>query len=478
MAKSIVAIGLSLASDSIAHENFNSKVSLLDWDIILFQPNIENFLSYAGDPFEGKPCLNDSNSFALKEQCEHWRREIKEAYEAGKSIVVFLSKLQEVYIANGEKRYSGTGRNRQTTRIVVPHNNYTSLPLTLKPINTVGKAMKLTPQGVELLGNYWTEYSAISEYSVILQEVKGKICVVTRSGDKSVGAVFQNSFSSGSILLLPDIDFVPDTFIQVKGEKRYWSPKAKQFAASFIKAILATDETLRSQTGHTPEPEWASNEMYSLRTEQSLRSELFDAERNVEEAQKHKETVVEKLNAASALRALLYEKGKGLERAIIDALRILGFEASPYKEGGSEFDVIFSSKEGRFLGEAEGKDHKAINIDKLRQLAMNIHEDLQREETIAPAKGVLFGNGYRTERPDKRSEQFTVKCITAAASSSVALVSTSELYKAVQYLSSETDNVYARQCREAILSGAGLVGMPDPPNSLSAEEASAVSVPD
>jgi hypothetical protein len=57
--------------------------------------------------------------------------------------------------------------------------------------------------------------------------------------------------------------------------------------------------------------------------------------------------------------------------------------------------VVFESEEGRLIGEAEGKDNKAINVDKLRQLSMNIHEDIQREEVTTPAKGVLFGNGYR-----------------------------------------------------------------------------------
>ena len=56
----------------------------------------------------------------------------------------------------------------------------------------------------------------------------------------------------------------------------------------------------------------------------------------------------------------------------------MGFVASPYKEANSEFDVVFESAEGRLLGEAEGKDSKAISVDKLRQLVMNIHEDLQR----------------------------------------------------------------------------------------------------
>ena len=106
-----------------------------------------------------------------------------------------------------------------------------------------------------------------------------------------------------------------------------------------------------------------------------------------------------------------------------------------------------------------------MNVDKLRQLAMNIHEDLQREEVTAPAKGVLFGNGHRLTPPLERKAQFTDKCITAATSQATALVATSSLFQAVRYLSDQEDEGYASRCRAAILAGIGLVELPEPPRS-------------
>ena len=70
-----------------------------------------------------------------------------------------------------------------------------------------------------------------------------------------------------------------------------------------------------------------------------------------------------RLNEAGSIRALLYEQGKPLERAVRNSLRVLGFSAVPFNESDSEFDVIFEAPEGRCLGEVEGKDSKAINID-------------------------------------------------------------------------------------------------------------------
>jgi hypothetical protein len=186
----------------------------------------------------------------------------------------------------------------------------------------------------------------------------------------------------------------------------------------------------------------------------------LDAERNVEEAQKRKEDLREKLKSAGAYRGLLFEKGKPLEKLVVEAMRLLGFTAAPHRDSRSEIDVVFASEEGRFIGEVEGKDNKAVNIDKLRQLSMNIHEDLQREDVTKPAKPVLFGNGFRLQPLSERPDPFTEKCQSAASTSSTALVFTPDLFWVVQYLLENSDVEYARICREALLSSIGRVTFP------------------
>ena len=462
MSKNILTVGFQLASDATQYEGFRSKISLLDWDIVLFKPLISEFLSYCGT-YQGKPSLGDTSSFQLKESCEHWRREIKQAVETGKTVLVFLSPVQDVYIDTGERQYSGTGRNQKTTNIVVPYTNYAAVPFLSKPVNATGSAMKLASLGAEVLAPFWADFGALSEYKVLLDAAVPGICLTTKNGDKPVGAIARSKSSSGTLVLLPDIDFYPDTFVKREAKKQIWTPVAHQFAARFLSSVVALDKALRSSAEVTPEPGWSTSSAYILAPERTLRSELLDAERRVEEAQRIKEELLERLKTAGRTRTLLYEKGKPLEYAIIEALRTLGFAAAPYKEANSEFDVVFECAEGRLLGEAEGKDTKAVNVDKLRQLAMNLHEDLQREEVSTPAKGVLFGNGYRFDPPAERAVQFTEKCIAAARSSSTALLATSDLFVAVQYLSEQSDSEYAKQCREAILGGVGAVALPVPP---------------
>jgi hypothetical protein len=469
MTKKILTIGFRVASDDVTSERLSSKASLLDWDIVLFRPVIDEFPAYESDTYLGKRSLSDTASFRLKEACEHWRREIKQAFENGKTIIVFLPELEQIYIATGERQFSGTGRNQKTTRIVGLYSNYAALPFALSPLNATGSEIKLVSQKADVLAPYWNEFKSVSEYKVIFsEEVKGT-SLTTKTGNRSVGAIFRSSVSPGAAVLLPDIEFSPEKFFREREGRQYWTSEAKEFAARLISAVVALDRALRSSTEVTPEPAWATGPVYALSIERSLQAQLLHAERAVEEAQKTKEDTLERLRNAGRLRALLYEKGKPLENGVIRALSLLGFQATAYKQADSEFDVVFESTEGRLLGEAEGKDSKAINVDKLRQLAMNIHEDLQREEVTEPAKGVLFGNGFRLTPPNEREAQFTQKCITAALSSGTALVTTTDLFAAAHYLSDQEDLEYARQCRLSILSGVGPTTLPVSPKPEAAE---------
>ncbi|MEX3842615.1 hypothetical protein [Paraburkholderia sp. BR10882] len=465
MSKRILTVGFALASPEVESAEFRSNVSLLDWDIVLFRPDIDEFVSSSSysDQFQGKPSLSDSVSFRLKECCEHWRRELRQAVDTGKTVIVYLPPMTEVYVDTGKRTYSGTGRNQKTTTHVALYSNYEAIPASLSPTATSGTAMKLVDRGSEILATYWGEFEKLSRYQVLLTDENVPGCVITRSGGRLVGALYRDKTSGGTLLCLPDIDFYDEKFFDDESDESEWSKIGQQFSKRFVASIVGLDKALRSSLEVTPEPTWASESRFMLASEANLNIQLLAAEKQVEEAQKRKEEISEALKSAGALRALLYEKGKALEAAIIDALRLLGFKAEPFKDSESEFDVVFECDEGRLIGEAEGKDNKAVNIDKLRQLSMNIHEDFQRDEITVPAKPVLFGNGFRLQPLGDRGDPFTEKCHSAAGTASTALVFTPDLFPPVQYLVAFPDSGYARACRQAILSSTGRVTFPAAP---------------
>jgi len=191
--KKIISIGFDLASEDVQHEDINSGISLLDWDIVLFKPALLNRNFYISDHYLGKPALDDEDSPKFKQYCQHWRREIDDAISNGKLVIVFLSELEEVYVATGEKTYSGTGKNRQTTRMVSLTSNYSSIPVELLPVATKGKVVKLLPKGTEYLSAYWKEFSALSFFNVVLSGEKIKPILQTKVGDKTVGAEYRKT---------------------------------------------------------------------------------------------------------------------------------------------------------------------------------------------------------------------------------------------------------------------------------------------
>lgn len=294
-ARRILTVGLELAAADTQYASFDSKLSLLDWNIVLLKPGIAEFYSYGDDSYKGKRSLSDSGSFRLKECCEHWRREIRQAFETGKTIIVYLPPLEEVYVDTGQRSYSGTGRNRQTTRHVEIYTNYQAIPATIAPVNASGSAMKLVAKGAEVLAPYWAEFESLSSYEVLLTAEKVPACITTRTGDKPVGALYRSKSSSGALLLLPDIDFYADKFVKTKGDKPEWKPAASQFAGKFVSAVVALDKALRSSAEITPEPAWATDTSYTLGPETELRLQLLEAERKVEQAQQEKETIADQL---------------------------------------------------------------------------------------------------------------------------------------------------------------------------------------
>ncbi len=483
--KAIVSIDCEIPGSLSKFVPFESLTSLLDWDIIMFNPSITEFtISY--DSYQGKPSLSADRSFRLKEASDHWKRELSEAFLAGKTIFVFLPELQEVYIDTGRREYSGTGRNRQTTQIVSVFNNFLCIPLNFTAVASQGKSMKLTKAGA-ILADYWRQFAGESNYKVLISGKIDEPLLVTKSGDKTVGALFQSRDSTGSILLLPHLNLWSETFYEDelesdegvydedeeenrKQDHMVWTEAGITFGNKLLKCIVEIDRALRAYSEITPEPDWIDNSIFVLPQEATVKENLLKVKTKLEDLEKRKIELKANLTHHSSPKRLLYEKGKVLENAILYALKTIGFEASPYKDTDSEFDVVFESTEGRFLGEAEGKDSKPINIDKLRQLEMNIHEDFEREEIDEMAKGALFGNAYRLQPLGERKDFFTIKCQTAAKRSGTALIRTIDLFPIVQYLSGKKDTAFAKKCRQAIFDTSGdVVTFPVPPHNKSKE---------
>ncbi|MCG9628781.1 hypothetical protein L1D34_28655 [Vibrio mediterranei] len=470
--KRIVSVGFELANDEVTAIDFRSNASLLDWDVILFREDVLHFLysGYESDSYQGKPSLSESKSFQLREAVQHWHREISEAVNCGKTVFYFLEPYRDFYIDTGKREYSGTGRNQKTTRMVSLYDNYKCLPLDVSVTPRQGTEMMLAPKGAEVISTFWQEFSALSEYKVTLESDQTKPLLYTKHGNNEVGSYITTK-SGGALILLPYMDLEDEDFTdEIEHDDEWetcWSEKGIQFGAKLVASLIGVDTQLRKSSEKTVEPDWAKSDEYVFTKETELRQEVQVLNEQIAQLDEEKSQCLEELEGAGALRGLLYETGKALEASILVGLKILGFQAENYEDDTKEFDVVFESSEGRLIGEAEGKDNKAINITKLRQLALNLHEDLERDEVSSPAKGVLFGNAYRLKPLNERQQPFTDKCLLSSNTSSTALVHTPDLFSVVHYVLETNDLIFAESCRKALIETVGLVKFPAIPEVMS-----------
>lgn len=463
MSARVFSIGRQIPADTAEYVPFRSDKSLFDGDVILFHPTFEEYDSV--ETYAGHPLITEADSPGLVRDCTHWKAELREAVEAGKVVFVFLTKPVEVYYDTGARTYSGTGRSRVTTRQVSPKNSFDSIPVRLEGLMPRRGSEISVMEDLGALAAYWNEFGPRSAYELYFEPTGIQPLLGTKKREKAVGGLVRTK-KGGALVLLPPVQWDADELTYTRGKSSYWRKEGVALGKSLVAALIAASDALRREGKRSPVPEWAVAREYALKREDRVCAQMARVDAQIRELAEKRKGLDGQLNDTTELRALLYESGKPLETAILKALGHLGFAAEPYRDAESEFDAVFSSGEGRFLGEAEGRDAKAINIDKMTQLERNIQEDFAREGVTEYAKGVLFGNAFRFEPPPKRGPFFTDKCISAAKRLRVALVRTPDLFFAARHLSEHDDPAYAKACRQAMFASEGNIVVFPPPPSL------------
>ncbi len=443
MGKRVLTVACQIPGNLGEYVNFCSEQSLLDADFVLFYPTFYRWRVV--------PDTSEVAAERARRAIHHWRLEIKAAIEAGITVFVILSDLESAPTPNDDL------------------TNYSVMDYLLgRPMRTniavsKGRSMILAP-GKALLKEYWRQFGQQSRYRFYMEDFSGfDPLVVTRQGDRVVGGL-RRSAGSGTLVALPWIDLYREELCSSirtpqHGDPEFtWTKHGQEWGSLYLGALTALDTALRSPTLTTPTPQWAKSESFKTSKEALLCERLRQIDAELSELRQQREELELDVVEAGKTRRLLFEQGRPLEDAVLEAMSILGFKASRYRDSESEFDVILESPEGRCIGEVEGRDNRAINIDKIRQLNSNIGEDLEREDVTEPAKAVLFGNAHRLTAPSERpAEHFTPKCVKAARRIRAALVRTCDLFEVAKALADHPNPDFATLCRKAILATEGEV---------------------
>lgn len=436
--------------------SYRSEGSLRDYDIVVFDPKLPWHSRI--DFTAGGSCISIEGTALFTKASSHWSRELSGALAAGKTVFVVLSAYEEDQAATGSTMTSKTSRNYSTTII----NNYSVIPGKLRVRNARGRSVVVKDPAYKSL------YDAIketAEYRVVFEAPTSMHSVFAAKDGTAIGGVVNFQDWPGSLVLIPHFDFEADGFTEVSdGDKEVWSKKALKTSHALVGQLVAIDRMLKGSAELTPPPDWL-NDFKRPKAVDEIEGAIAGIDARVEELRRQRDEQVLRKSDLLEYSHLLYETGKPLERAIEKVLRLLGYTVETLRIGDLEIDHVIVGPSGRrMIGETEGKDSSAIDISKLRQLESNIGEDFEREEINQPAKGLLFGNGFRLSAPVGRAEQFTQKSLTNASRLGSALIRTADLYPVAGHLLDHPqDDAFRVACRAAIEETVGgIVDFPDP----------------
>lgn len=452
--KSIVCVNTEIPT--VQNElSYDSGNSLLDYDIVVFDPKLPWYsrIDFTG----GGSSLSIEGTSLFTKASSHWTRELSGALAAGKTIFVILSAYEEDRAATSSTMTSKNSRDCQTISI----NNYSVIPGNPQVRNARGRSVAVKDSAYK--GLYDT-IKEIAEYRVVFEASTSMRAVFAAKDGTAVGGVMRFQDWPGSLVLLPYFDFRADRFIEVSDEgEELWGEEALKASHALVGQLVAIDRMLKGSVELTPPPDWV-NGFERPKAVDEIEGAIAEIDARIEELRRQRDGQVRRRADILEYSHLLYETGKPLERAIEKTLRLLGYTVETLRIDDLEIDHVIVGPSGRrMIGESEGKDSSAIDISKFRQLESNIGEDFERKEVNQPAKGLLFGNGFRLSAPASRAEQFTQKSLTNAARLGSALIRTADLYAvAVHLLDHPEDNSFRAACRSEIEETVGgIVSFPE-----------------
>lgn len=427
----IITVDFYLDDKKIINTGINGYETLLDADVVIFDPSMINRL------WEEKVKYDKANvgsiysplSDQIREIFEARKNEVETLLENGKIIISFLHPISGFY---------GEVRNKNTYDTIT---NYDFLPLSqdyfldrLKSgSSNQNNSLKHHPKGKTIFSQFFYAFKDKIKYTAYFDfdATSNPEYFILNKANRPI-AVFQK-YSNGLIVLLPPLDNDND-------DKK------------FIGVIRQCAERFLLQRHKTPPPTWTK--LFSLNGELEYNERLDSLVKQMDDLQEEiKNTEKEKLEITQ-YKGLLFEQGEELEILVLKSFKLFGFSAENRKQADLEHDVVFESEEGRGIAEIEGKDNDAIHISKLDQLNRAVDEDFELTENYP--QGLLIGNHYRLTNPVDRKEAFTEKVHIVATKKSFGLLTTLEIYKAVDYLlQNPNDEEFKRKCREKILTTSG-----------------------
>jgi hypothetical protein len=423
------AIGLSLSGAE--RINWDSDRSLSDFDLAVARPHFGEFSYDAQKDYsgQGKRSAQMRAYFASL----HWRSEILPFLRAGKTLIVLLGKPEYFSL---DALDNGPNHLWSWDLLDIPIAEASKLTV---------KKPKLTREGEAVFADHSVLLGCI-EIGTTFKIEKGVPLLVT-DDDTDRWLAARLEYKTGRIVVIPETvnwQRSPSSVANTALQKQVQSEQT---------ALLKFALSLKQARTKEASPAWAASGWGTLR-ETQIEGQLQEIRAELDKLKSSESALVADQASLLEMRALLYSNGFELEGVVRRALRELGLDAQPSDDGKLRIDARFEHDGVVYVCEIEGKDNKAVDINKYRQLMDMCLGEQQRLGEGAQVRGVLIGNGYRLTPPSERKVQFTDQVLNNASTQGILLVTATDLYAAWRDATDQQPSPVAEKLKAAILSKA------------------------
>lgn len=379
----ILAIGSFFEHEFVDTFNFRSTNSFLDYDIVLvdFRYILNEYKANNSQNgmYKGHKCLSDDDSVAIVEDIERRKIEISELLKLGRTVIVYLPSSQICYIDTGERQYSGTGKNRQTTRIVKNIDLLSVLPVKFQTVEATGTNIDF--RGEDPFSVFWNANKKYLSFTSYYQEPIGRPLWFLKGTDRVVGSYLP--FEKGNIIFMPTYS---DDEEDEQREKK------------FFQSILTLVEELKKSTGDFVLPIWSVDYLMPKEDIEVSNLKKYESElkKITNKISKQKKIIAE----LEEYKILFTGTGRALEIQIGKVLSELGFEVTEGLPGRD--DLILKYKDKVAVVEVKGVSKSAAEKH-AAQLEKWVSEYISKNG-IAP-KGILIVNAFKDIPLDDRNEE-------------------------------------------------------------------------
>lgn len=429
--------------DDTLRSTFESDTSVFDFDVVIWDPE-STFNRYVrrgyGQSYQGLYSLSDNESVSLKSDIARRRSEMAEFLRAGRTVVVIVRPPQECYVATGEVKYSGTGRNRAATRTVAKVDLWSAVPVSdLTLVRASGS--RITPEGDGPLASLLRKYKNFASYEAIMTSAPGvKFAAVDRT-DRIVGSSLKTK-DGGLFILMPALDLLADA--EEEDDDVVYVDEASDIQAELLEAIEKM-----SNTATSVRPAWT--EKYATKGQIALRQSVAKQQARVELARTKLTVLKQEQEESEAKDQLFLGTGRALELQVKEVLQLLGGTVTEPEPGRDDWKVEFPER--RAVVEVKGVKKSAAE-KYAAQLEKWVATEM--EQLGSAPKGILVVNTWRETELDLRTEKdFPDQMLPYSEGRDHCLVTGLQLF-AIR-IDIEKDSTKAEYWRDKILNTSGIL---------------------